>query len=225
MKQWLRILAKAKNRLSKHDPRGALGYLQEALEDCPPTSRRDTVAILFYTGVALQKLGYASGAIKSWNIAVKLDKDGYSSQMLERLTNDYGMERCSSAKEDDRRAFRSLQLKRYREARNNGGLIAKAESDMIESLIEEAWRDLRASGRLEGLCAASKMQIFKETLIIFPFVECPKDFTCYNNVIPHDFAKAKEVKLSDRCLCGSGRTYMVCCGRISPSDNMENEVF
>ena len=225
MKIWVRALAKGKNRLAKHDPQGALGYLQQALEDCPSTNRKDTTAILFYTGIALRKLGYASGAIKSWNIAAKLHKDGYCSQMLERLTNVYGMEKCSSIEEDDRRAFCSLQLNRYLEGKNNGCLESEAEWDVVNSLIEEAWETLGTSGRLAGLHPVAKLKLFKETLIVFPLFECPDDFSYTDNVLAYDFVRTKKVKLSDRCHCGSGRPHMACCGRIPPFSDLKIGVF
>lgn len=225
MKQWHRTLAKAKIRLAKHDPRGALQLLEKALEDCPLGNKRDIANILLYMGAAFRKLGYTDGALQSWSIAAKLKKYGYGGKMADRHANEYGMVKKYCSDMDDQAAFQSFQLTRYMEAKTICRMGSKAEEDMIGELIADAWIDLKESGQLLGLCSVGKMKIFKETLVIFPFLECPEDFSYSDNVINMDFVKKEAVNPSDKCTCGSRRDFLTCCGRTASPERVKNGSF
>jgi hypothetical protein len=225
MKSWQRIMVKAKYRLGKHDPRGALQFLMEALENCPAENRKDMADILFYTGVVLRKLGHDDGAVKSWVMASRLKRFGYGGQMAERMINDYGMPRQETQEEDDRLAFHSVHMARYLQAKTVCRLGSRAEEDMVETLIEEAWCELKESRPLENLSASFKLKIFKETVVIYPLFECPDDFSFADNVLNHDFVQNRRLKPGDSCPCGSGRSYMSCCGRTPSLSEVKNGLF
>jgi len=225
MKSWQRIMVKAKYRLGKHDPRGALQFLMEALEICPADNRKDLADILFYTGVVLRKLGHDDGAARSWVMASRLKRFGYGGQMAERMINEYGMPRQETEEEDDRQAFRSIHMTRYLQAKTVCRLGSRAEEDMVETLIEEAWGELKRNCDLQGLPAAVKLTVFRETLVIYPLFECPDDFSFSDNVVHHDFIQNRRLKPGDSCPCGSGRPYMSCCGRTPSLSEVKNGLF
>ena len=216
MKSLQRIMDKAKYRLGKHDPRGALPFFMQALEECPADNRRDMADILFYTGVVLRKLGHDDGAAKSWVLASKLKRFGYGGQMAERMINEYGMPRQETVEEDDRQAFQAKTICR---------LGSRAEEDMVEALIEESWCTLKKEQDLGALSAPVKLRLFKETLVIYPLFECPDDFSFTDNVINHDFVQNRRLKPGDDCPCGSGRPYMSCCGRTPSLTEVKNGLF
>jgi len=225
MKPWHRKLSKAKTRLAKHDPRGALQFLEMALDECPIYNKRDIANILLYMGASLRKLGHTDGALQSWSVAAKLKKYGYGQKMADRHVNDYGMVKTFCSEQDDLEAFRSFQLSRYMEAKTICRMGSKAEEDMIDELITDAWIDLKESGQLAGLCSQGKMRLFKETLVIFPFMECPEEFTYSDNVISMDFVKKERIKPESKCSCGSRRDFLTCCGRTRSVESVKNGSF
>ena len=91
MDTWKLHFKKGKESLAKHCPRNALRELQIALEQCPTKENSSLAKIMFYIGITLKKLGAPNGAVKSWVVAQKLNKTGYSAKMLKRFVNEYGM--------------------------------------------------------------------------------------------------------------------------------------
>ena len=58
---------------------------------------------------------------------------------------------------------------------------------------------------------ATKATKFKKVKIVFPFLQL--DDPCIEPLIHVDFREKKQALPEDRCLCGSGLSFMACCGR------------
>lgn len=205
-------LTEGKARLSRHDPHGALRCFEKALLGCPPTKRSELATILYFLGVTLVRVGNPAGALRSWTTASRLLKHrSRASVMLKRFSNCYGMVRQATPELDDLHAFYSIQLDRYLRSKPSQRIGSTAERDMIRDLISESWRELACSGRLEGHSASEKLTLFRRISIVFPsFIVPPWGDP---KVIPVNFARKQRISVNDRCACGSGLPYMLCCGR------------
>jgi protein-disulfide isomerase-like protein with CxxC motif len=143
--------------------------------------------------------------------------------MVERFANWYGMEKQTDPQLDDWKAFFSIQLARYLEKKSTRKLGTVAERDMITDLIYDYWKELKKSGILEEKEYGEKLDIFKEVEIIFPSLVVPDEGK--NQPIPVDFRRKQHVNSTDRCHCGSGLPYSVCCGRTPGLDELECGIF
>lgn len=198
--------------LARHNPAGALRLFQKALDDCPVTDEKELARLLYFLGVALMRLGDKGSAIDSWRAAHRLKHGTYALKMLRRYANSYGMARQTRGELDDWKAFLAIQVDRYLASKKNGRFSAEAERDMVRDLVFEYWRAIRASEVLEGRNPEAKEQLFRAVDIVFPY-RLPDEPGA--EVIPVDFRRKRRVALADRCPCGSGLTFMSCCGRLS----------
>jgi len=210
--------------LVHHNPADAVKSLQKALEDCPPSHSHDLYSICFYLGVALQKLGFCQSAIKSWVSCQRLNKRGYTRKMLSRYTNCYGMERQDSREADDWQAFTAIQIARYLLGKQKRTFSTLAEQDMIGDLIKDAWEDLRVSRVLEGKSGSEKVEAFRDVRIVFPSLVKSEPHV-NGPVIAVNFQTKRKVGLSDRCSCGSGLPFIVCCGRTPGKEELLSGLF
>ena len=167
--------------------------------------------LLFYTGVTLKKLGYSDSAVKSWVGSHRLLKSAHASKMLKRFSNDYGMARQASDDLDDWRAFYAIQLNRYLNSKRFKRFCSSAERDMIRDLVADYWKQLKVQGALVGRSPEEKNRIFKKVKIVFPLLQL--DDPCIEPLIHVDFREKKQALPKDRCFCGSGLSFMACCGR------------
>ena len=210
--------------LSRHHPAEAVRSLQKALDSCPPSKSRDLYRICFYLGIALHRLGFSHSAIKSWVSCQRLNKRGYTRKLLSRFTNCYGMERQVSVEGDDWQAFFSVQLVRYLSGKHKRSFSTQAEHDMISDLVRDAWGDLRRSNGLGGKSYCEKLALFRSIWIVFPSVVL-REPHINSPVIAVDFHKKAKIGLSERCLCGSGLPYVMCCGRTPGKEELLSGVF
>jgi hypothetical protein len=163
-------------------------------------------------GITLKRLGCLSGAIQSWLSSLRLNKDRYAMEMIQRYSNCYGMERQETEELDDRGAFHSIQLSRYLRSKRNGRFSSEAEQDMVTELITEHWTRLIAEHCLDDKTPEEKKCIFQRVRIVFPFVLLPEESG--SDVIQVDFRRRRRMRAHDRCYCGSGLPFLACCGRI-----------
>lgn len=223
MNSWRVYLKHGKEYLTKHWPHKAIECFKLALEVCPVDDSKQLDKILFYLGIALKKVGLPNGAAKCWIVARKVNKKSYSSKMLERFVNNYGMFRQENELLDDWEAFYSIQLMKYLRAKPLCRLENGAENDMIYDLICDHWEQLKQSGKLYNKNPEEKKEIFQSVKIIFPiyidYGESPEQY------IPVDFMNKKVISASDRCACGSGLSYSMCCGRTPGSDEIHIGIF
>jgi hypothetical protein len=194
------------------------------LEACPASQPHELYDICFYLGIALRRIGFPQSAIKSWISCQRLNKRGHTRKMLSRLTNCYGMDRQGSSDADDWQAFSAIQTARYLLGKNKRAFATNAEHDMIRDLIKDYWLELRRSGLLEGKSGCEKIQAFRGVRIVFPSVVFTEPHL-NGPVIPVNFHTQQRVGLSDRCSCGSGLSYILCCGRTPGKEELLSGIF
>jgi hypothetical protein len=209
---WLRHYGRGLTSLARHRASDAVKSLQEALEQCPPSRSRDLYKICLFLGVALQRAGFPQSAIKSWTSCQRLNKRGPTRKMLSRYTNCYGMERQGSSDADDWQAFSSIQIARYLMGKNKRAFSTEAEHDMILDLIRDSWGELRSSVDMREMSSCGRLEAFRAVRIVFPAV-LPAEPVMQDPVIAVNFQTKQRVRLADRCSCGSGMPFMLCCGR------------
>ncbi len=144
--------------------------------------------------------------------------------MLARLTNSYGMERQDSEEEDDWRAFSSIQTARYLMGKNKRTFSTLAEKDMIDDLIRDHWVTLVRTGELAGKSSCDKLGFFRKVNIVFPGAGTPET-QLDPQVIGVNFQTHKKVELGERCLCGSGLPFALCCGRTPANEELLTGIF
>jgi hypothetical protein len=216
---WARHYDRGLGSLARHRPADAVKALQTALEDCPPSRSHDLYKICLYLGVALQRVGFPQSAIKSWMSCQRLNKRGPTRKMLSRYTNCYGMERQESSEADDWQAFSSLQTVRYLLGKNKRTFSTEAEKDMISDLIQDSWVELKRTEDLGSFSGCEKLAAFKSVRIVFPTVVLAEPHLD-GPVIAVNFHTKQRVGLSDRCSCGSGMPFMLCCGRTPGKEEL-----
>jgi tetratricopeptide (TPR) repeat protein len=198
--------------LSRHDPASALRLFKSALDGCPVTDEKELARLLYYLGIALLRLGQKDAAMDSWRAAHRLKQRTYALKMLRRYANCYGMERQTNGELDDWKAFLAIQVERYLSSKRNGRFSSEPERDMVRDLVFDYWRAIRASDVLDGRAPDERERLFRDVEIVFPY-RLPEEGG--SEVIPVDFRRKRRVALADRCPCGSGLTFMSCCGRLS----------
>ncbi len=210
--------------LARHNPAQAIHFLQMAMEMCPASRSRELYRICLFLGIALRRMGFSQSAIKSWTSCQRLNKRGHTRKMLARLTNSYGMERQASEEEDDWRAFSSIQTARYLMGKNKRTFSTLAEKDMISDLIRDHWADLLDSGELQGKSSCEKMSYFRKVSIVFPGTGAHGAWQD-PYVIGVNFQTRRKVELGERCLCGSGLSFALCCGRTPADEELLSGIF
>jgi hypothetical protein len=210
--------------LSHHKPAEAVKSLQRALEHCPPSRPHDLYRVCFYLGIALRRLGFCQSAIKSWTSCQRLNKRGHTRKMLSRFTNCYGMERQDTTEADDWQAFSSIQTARYLLGKNKRAFATPAEKDMIGDLIRDSWDELQQASTLKGKTGSEKLEAFRNARIVFPSAVRSEPHGS-GPVIAVNFQTKKKVRLNDRCLCGSGMPYILCCGRTPGKEELMSGIF
>ncbi len=221
---WLRFYGRGLTSLAHHRAAEAVKALQEALEQCPPSRTRDLYKICLFLGVALQRIGFPQSAIKSWISCQRLNKRGPARKMLSRYTNCYGMERQGSSDADDWQAFSSIQMARYLLGKNKRAFSTEAEHDMILDLVRDSWRELRSSVDMRGMSGCARLEAFRAMRIVFP-VTLPAEPRMDDAIIAVNFQTKQRVGLADRCSCGSGMSFMLCCGRTPSREELMSGSF
>ena len=216
---WLRHYRRGLTSLARHRATEAVRSLQEALEQCPPSRTQELYKICLFLGVALQRIGFPQSAIKSWISCQRLNKRGAARKMLSRYTNCYGMERQDSSDADDWQAFSSIQVARYLLGKNKRAFSTEAEHDMILDLIRDSWQELRSSVDMRDLSGCGRLEAFRATHIVFPTV-LPAEPRVEDPIIAVNFQTKQRVGLADRCSCGSGMPFMLCCGRTPSQEEL-----
>jgi len=205
--------------LSRHRPAEAVRAMQKALEECPPSRTQELYRICFFLGIALRRIGYPQSGIKSWVSCQRLNKHGPTRKMLSRLTNSYGMDRQTSTAADDWQAFSSIQIARYLLCKNKRTFSTLAEQDMITDLIRDSWAGLGRSGTLAGKSSCEKIEAFRGARIVFPSIVATEPHV-NGPVISVKFQTQRKVALTDRCSCGSGMLFVLCCGRTPGKEEL-----
>jgi hypothetical protein len=223
METWSRLFEQGIRSLARHDAAGALKTLERSLASCPPSKSSQLHRILYYTGIALQRVGCSDSAVRSWLSGVRIQKRGNSKRMVDRFTNGYGMAKQDSMELDDWRAFLALQLSRYLRTKNRHTFGSPAEEDVVREIIADSWRSIRNSRILSGKTAAEKYKAFSGVRIVFPMAVLPN--AGRTAILSVDFLRKREIISTDRCPCGSGRLFCACCGRTPGSEELRLGLF
>ena len=221
---WSMYFDKGLGSLARHNPAQAIHFLQMAMEECPASHSSELYRICLFLGVALKRIGFCQSAIKSWISCQRLNKRGHTRKMLARLTNSYGMERRANMQEDDWQAFVSIQTARYLMGKNKRTFSTLAEKDMIADLIHDHWLILLDSGELTAKSSCDKLSFFRKVSIVFPSTGLPEG-RADSQVIGVNFQTRKKVELGERCLCGSGLPFALCCGRTPANEELLTGIF
>jgi hypothetical protein len=216
-------LKSAKRFLSGHKPDRALRELSEAIAKCPSCNRHDIGYMLYYVGIALNKMGHSNSAIRFWIASYRIHKNRFAKRMLERYANAYGLKKEEYNELEDKKAFFSIQISRYLEKKGTGKFSTQAEVDMIMDLLEDTWKILRGSGILKDKKIEEKSGIFRRVNIVFPFMVFTK--LLGDTIINVNFPNGTKIKEEDRCSCGSGLPHCICCGRSPSLEEIATGIF
>ena len=228
MQSWLVDIRRGHRALRLHQPLQALRHFERALMSVPTTrhrtpgrggSQRATLAALYYyIALCLRKVGLRNRAVGSWVESARLQKRGYARRKLAHVTNEYGMAMQIDRDRNDEQAFYGVQFLRYIRSKKSHKLGTRAEIDMIVELVDEYWSRIKSEGALDGLNHEERLALFRDTVIVFPFLSVPEAFR--TDDIAVDFYQRKRVGPRDRCICGSGLPYGICHGRTPGIDEI-----
>ncbi len=217
MDRWIVDFHRGIRYLSGHDPASAVVFLSRAVQNCPLSRPGELTRALYYLGIALRRIGYGSSAIRSWVSSQRMKKSKHIRALLDRFCNEYGMVKQDCEAQDDWQAFYSIQLLRYLRGFKKRTLSDRAERSMIGDIVREAWKELQASGVLDGRTPEEKYEIFQDTKIDFPLFYYGR---LKDPVVRVNFAEGRRCKPGDSCPCGSGLQYRCCCGRNPGEDEL-----
>jgi hypothetical protein len=197
--------------LASHRPDLALRSFRAAADACPATNPSQLSRHLYWLGVALLRLDRPELALKSLASAQKLRPRGVARRAYLLRINEYGMCKRASSELDDFYAFYAVQACAYLMRKSTRRFDSNAEKDAVTRLIGDAWHSLSRRGELVGLSSDSKLALFNKWLISFPLFDL--DTSNRGVIIAADFRRGHKHNGNERCSCGSGLTYMRCCGR------------
>ncbi|HOX17086.1 MAG TPA: hypothetical protein PKW82_01405 [Spirochaetales bacterium] len=197
--------------LARHRDLEALRLLRSSVDALPPGSRF-LAKRLYWLGIALLRLGRKDLAVKSLASAQKLAPRGHARSLYGRMVNGYGMAKSTCEDHDDFRAFYSIQASRYLGDRK--AFRDELEREAVSRSLADAWLAIASSGLLEGLDCSGKLKFFRKVDAMLPSA-MPDARGEAARVVPVDFRRERRLDPADRCSCGSGLPWRMCCGRTS----------
>lgn len=201
--------------LARHRDLEALRSLRAAVDALPPGNRLLSNR-LYWLAIALLRLGRLDLAVKSLASAQKLAPRSHARALYGRMVNGYGMAKSSCEDHDDFRAFFSIQAARYLGERK--AFRDELEREAVSRSLADAWLGISASGLLDGLDCAGKLALFRKVDAGIPSVMV-EGRDAFARIVPVDFRRERRLEPADRCTCGSGLPWRMCCGRTSsPSE-------
>ncbi|GAB1457862.1 hypothetical protein MASR2M48_31700 [Spirochaetota bacterium] len=167
---------------------------------------------LYWLSLALRRIGKDGLALKALSSAQRLAPRGYARSMYQRLANAYGMPRSSCTEHDDYRAFCSIHIRRYLERVPYRSFSSQEESDQVLTILADAWLRLGFASTLAEADCNERLKQFREARISFPRLRATPDIIT-GKTIDVNFYHGRLMNPEDRCSCGSGLPYRMCCGR------------
>jgi hypothetical protein len=222
MDRWTVDFHRGIRYLSGHDPASAILFFSRAVQHCPLNRSDELIKALYYLGIALRRVGYGNSAIRSWVTSQRMKKSKHTRALLDRFCNGYGMAKQDCEAQDDWQAFYAIQLMRYLRGFKKRTLSNHSERSMIVDIVREAWKELQASGTLEGRTPEEKCEIFQNTKIDFPLFYYGR---LRDPVVRVNFSEGRRYKPGDPCPCGSGLQFSCCCGRNPGEDELSIGLF
>src|SRR4030042_3811674 len=131
--------------------------------------------------------------------------------MIDRYANGYGMLKQASEELDDRNAFFAVQIRRYREKKRNKRFATPAEQDVVFELINDYWKSIKKNAIIKAKSVGEKRSIFHKIQIPFPYLVMPRHIG--DSVLNVNFTNNIDYADENRCFCGSGLPFSMCCGR------------
>jgi len=204
-------LLQGKRALAAHDAVTAMRLLKKAVDSCPATCRTKLAQRLYWLSIALRRLGKDGLAIKSLASAQRLAPRSRARDMYEHVANGYGMPKAACVEHDDYRAFCSIQVRRYLDGIPDRRFANQDEIDTVLTVIAGAWVRLNEQENLDKASCDDKLRTFAEVGIEFPTLRQRRRPS--GKTIAVSFTRGQAMKADDRCSCGSGLPYRMCCGR------------
>jgi hypothetical protein len=202
-----------KRALAGHDPVTALRLLRLAVDACPAKRHTELSRRLYWLSIALRQLGKDGLAIKALSSAQRLAPRGRARDLYANFANGYGMPKSDCAEHDDYRAFCSIHIRRYLDTVRDRRFSSQEEIDAVLRIIADSWLRLNSNKAIVKVACEDKIDAFRETEIEFPSLRSmPK--VANGRTITVNFMKGRTMDSADRCSCGSGLPYRMCCGRI-----------
>lgn len=201
-----------KRALAAHDAVVALRLLRTAVDGCSANRRAVLARRLYWLSIALRKLGKDGLAVKALSSAQRLSPRGQARDAYKHFANEYGMPKASCSEHDDYRAFCSIQVRRYLERVPDHRFSYQAEIDTVLTSIADAWLRLQDSPAYRHDSCDDKLKTYREVVIDFPALRTSGGIK-RGRTIAADFFQGRAIKPDDRCACGSGLPYRMCCGR------------
>ncbi len=198
-------------------PDQAVREFTRSVSMCSTGHRELLARSLFWLGISLFRLGQRSPAVKAWLQARRLSRSRPLERVFECHVNEYGMPRCSCSDLDDWNAFRSIQTVRYLSKKDGGCFSSRAERDALVDLLFDAWKPLRASGRLAGMKTSAKLALFRAARPSLPIASFDSiDSSGSSGVLKGRFRGVSRglVRDNDSCPCHSGLASSRCCSHI-----------
>lgn len=216
-----RDLRMGMRELQAHRPDRALRLFRSSVESCPASRPAELERRLYWLAIALLQLDQVELALKSLASAQKLRPRGVARRAYVLRVNDYGMPRRASSELDDFYAFYSIQVCGFLARKRGGRFSSEEEKDAVTRLVASAWQGLKKGGKLAGLGAGEKIDLFRAQRNVFPaFVMDGRrqgSMSGGSFAIAVDFRRSRMVRPDDSCSCGSGLPYRLCCGRLDSS--------
>ncbi len=207
--------ASGRRALARHRDLEALRRLRSAVDALPPGSRLLSNR-LYWLAIALLRLGRLDLAVKSLATAQKLAPRSHARALYGRMVNGYGMAKSSCEDHDDFRAFYSIQAARYLGERK--AFRDELEREAVSHSLADAWLSITSSGLLDGLDCAGKLELFRKVDARIP-AAMSDERGAAARIVAVDFRRERRLDPADRCTCGSGLPWRMCCGRTSsPSE-------
>ncbi len=194
--------------MASHAAVDALRAFRLAVEKTAPGDPR-LPEYLYWFSVSLIRLGRLELAARSLASARAFERRGHASRLFGRIVNGYGMVRTDCAEHDDFRAFASIQIRNYLASKKRRSFGSIEERDAVVRVLVDGWARVSAEGALEGKSCAERLEHFRNWRMSFP----DRVVGCGCPVIQADFRTGRRVNTDDRCSCGSGLPFRMCCGR------------
>ncbi|MBN2875226.1 MAG: SEC-C domain-containing protein [Spirochaetales bacterium] len=200
-----------KRALAAHDAVAAIRLLRIAVDGCPASRRAELAHRLYWLSIALRRLGKEGLAIKALASAQRLAPRGSARELYAHVANGYGMPKAACEEHDDYRAFCAIHVRRYLERVPDRRFASQEEIDEVLTVIAGAWLRLNEAEAVGDSPCDDKLKTFEDLSIEFPTLR-PRAGSV-GKIIAADFVRGRAMQADDRCPCGSGLPYRMCCGR------------
>jgi tetratricopeptide (TPR) repeat protein len=182
MYSWELAKDRGKSYLSRHQPDKALHFFEQGVRECPVEENRELASLLYYCGIALNKLGALENALECWSSSSTLDPQSPAREMIDRHLG------LSETPEEEHLeewfSFKSIQISRYFSQKAAARFDSLDEHRRVQEIIEGYWMEILESRILEELSEEEKTVFFREIEIDFssflPVIPCCSEA----NIIP-----------------------------------------